>query len=146
MPTASAPDRLIVALSQLHATGQDEPTKALVGSVAGVLHTSSTMRNACANLKKNGITDCSNPKTLKLTQKGHDKARALAGAVQLPTSGTDFHARNKTMLQKMKGSGNKATEIYVSFGESCERIQTKNIHLTLSHILAGTSTKWSVAH
>lgn len=113
MAPANAVDRLIVACSQLHAVGKEKPEAFLVGGMASVPPKSSTMRNARAYLKRNGLADTSNSKTLTLTQKGHDRARQLVGKVDLPAAtNSDFHAKNKATIRK-KGGSKKSIEIYV---------------------------------
>ena len=102
--------KLVVALATLHAMGEERPSKEMVGNQAGVSHKTSTMRNACAAMKKLELADTSDPKTLLLLPKGHDLARTLDD-IQLPTSNDEFHERFKASLLKEK-SGKKAIQIF----------------------------------
>lgn len=99
-------DKVLKALAELHSAGEERPTKAMVGVYAGVDPATSTMRSVCATLKKKNLADTSEPKTLKLTQAGHDHARTLAD-VQLPSSNEEFHDRIK---KKLKGA--KPRQVY----------------------------------
>lgn len=99
----SALARIIKALAELHSSGEEDPSKEIVGLWSGVDPSCSTMRNALAALKKKGLII---PKTLQLTQKGHDEACKLD--IDLPKSDQEFH---NTFKNKIKGS-KKSVEVY----------------------------------
>jgi Mn-dependent DtxR family transcriptional regulator len=92
-------DKLIVAVARLHQARFERPCRKLVGSLAGVDSKSSTMRNACAKLKKEGLADTSDPKTLQLTEKG----LKTAGTNLKPlTTNTEFHSVLNDLIREKK--------------------------------------------
>jgi hypothetical protein len=106
--SSSAPNRLLVALLELHVIGTEAPSREMVGTHAGVRADSSTMRNACAGFKKNGLVDTPDSKSLKLTTKGHAAASKLTN-VRIPKSNAEFHGQFKAMLQS---GGKKTLQIF----------------------------------
>ena len=112
----SAVERIMAALAELHATGEESPSKEAVGFYSGVDPKSSTMRNACAVLRKDGIIL---PKSLQLTPKGHDRARTLN--IELPKSDDDFHNQFKNRIKASK----KTMEVYdlLRFGPPLTKLQ-----------------------
>ena len=106
---ATAVTKLIAALAEIHSVGEETPTKQDVGHRAGVDPASSTMRNACSSLRKEGLIETPGKSLIKLTQKGHDMARTMN--IELPSSNSEFHSRFKATIQNHKG-GKKSLEIF----------------------------------
>ena len=95
----NAIDKLIVAVARLHQARFERPCRKLAGSLAGVDSKSSTMRNACAKLKKEGLADTSDPKTLQLTEKG---LKAAGTNLKPLTTNAEFHSFLKDLIKEKK--------------------------------------------
>jgi len=100
----NACDKIVLSLAQLRQIGILNPSREQVASYAGIQVKSSTMRNALTKLKREGLVDTSDPKTLMLTEKGINK---VGTNVAQPTSNEEFHE-----LIKKKITGKKSLEIF----------------------------------
>lgn len=94
----SALEKIIAAIGHLHAIGMENPSRQVVGVYAGVSAETSTMRAACAKMKKDDIADTSDPKTLKLTGKGLNH-HALQNVNLPPFSNATYIECLKNMME-----------------------------------------------
>jgi len=102
----TASERILIALAKLRGIGKLEPLRRQVAHYAMMDPKSSTFANALTKLKRTGLVDTSNSKTLSLTEKGLDAAGGPE-AIKPPTSNKEIHDNYRQMI-----GGGKPLELF----------------------------------